>query len=190
MIVQLTKEQNNNDQMPSSLLDRLQRILLLADKVADEIISGETEILDNLMLRMFEVMQMIAKFLCHYVKGGRFSRWSLFWMSQVLMIAERTGDAVIYSKEKEMFEKMDRELANVIEDFLRAVDVEALRIARTSGKYSYSQYSVGLFSIAFCRARASTQAAYTYQDWLSPGSLLYGRHPQVSPQRNRRLGGQ
>ena len=58
--------------MASSLLDRLQRILPLADKVADEIVSEETEILDKLMPRMFEVMQNVAKISCDYVKRGRF----------------------------------------------------------------------------------------------------------------------
>ena len=43
---QLMKEQNKYDQMPASLLDRLQRILPLADKVGDEIVSKETEILE------------------------------------------------------------------------------------------------------------------------------------------------
>jgi len=50
------------------------------------------------------------------------------------MIAERTGDALVYSKDKEMMEEIDGELANVIEDFLRAVDVEALRLAKRIGK--------------------------------------------------------
>ena len=77
MIVQLLKEQNKYDQMPSSLLDRLQRVLPLADKVANEIVSEETEILDKILPRMFEVMQKIAKFLCEYVRRGRFSRPSL-----------------------------------------------------------------------------------------------------------------
>jgi hypothetical protein len=75
------KEQNKYDQMPSSLLDRLQRVFPLADKVADEIVSEETEILDKIMPRMFKVMQKIAEFLCNYVKRGRFSRRSLFWIS-------------------------------------------------------------------------------------------------------------
>ncbi len=78
------------------------------------------------------------------------------------MIAERTGDALIYSKDKEVIEEMDGELAKVIEDFMRAVDVEALRLAKRSGKHSLSQYSVSPFSVASCRtsrARASTQAA-------------------------------
>ena len=153
------KEQNKYDQMPSSLLDRLQRILPLADKVADEIVSEETVILDKIMPRMFEVMQKIAKFLCDYVKLGRFSRRSLFWIQQMLMNAERTRDALIYSKDKEMLEEMDRELANVIEDFLRAVDVEALRLAKRSGEHSSSQYRLGPFSVDSCRARADNQAA-------------------------------
>ena len=76
MIVQLLKEQNKYDQMPSSLLDRLQRILPLADKVADEIVCEETEILDKLIPRMFEVMHKTAKISCDYVKRGRFSRSS------------------------------------------------------------------------------------------------------------------
>jgi len=74
------KEQNKYDQMPSILLDRLQRILPLADKVADEIVSEETEILDKLIPRMFEVMHKTAKFSCDYVKRGRFSRRSSFWI--------------------------------------------------------------------------------------------------------------
>ena len=152
--------------MPSSLLDHLQRILPLADRVTDEIVSEETDILDKMMPRMFDAIQNIAKFLCDYVKRGRFSRWSLFWILQMLMIAERAGDALIYSKDKEMLEGMDSELASVIEDFLRAVDVETLRIAKRSGKHSLSQYSVGPFSVALCRARAPTQPAWTSQDWL------------------------
>ena len=55
------------------------------------------------------------------------------------MIAERTGDALIRSKGKEMMEEMAGKLANVIEDFLRAVDVETLRLAKRNGKQSLSQ---------------------------------------------------
>ena len=66
------KEQNKDDQMPSAFVDRLQRILPLADKVADEIVCKETDILEKTVPRMFEVMQWIVKFLCDYVKRGRF----------------------------------------------------------------------------------------------------------------------
>ena len=124
--------------MPSSLLDRLKHVSPLAEKVADEIVSEETEILGEIMPRMFKVMQEIAKFLCEYVKRGRFSRPSVFWIPQMLMIAERAGDALIYSKDKEMMEKMAGELENVIKDFLSAVDVETLRLAKRSGKHSFS----------------------------------------------------
>jgi hypothetical protein len=75
------------------------------------------------------------------------------------MIAERAGDALIYSKDKEMMEEMGGELANVIEDFLRAVDVEALRLVKGIGKHTLSQYRVSPFSVALCRARASAQAS-------------------------------
>ena len=77
----------------------------------------------------------------------------------MLMTAERTGDALIVWKDKEMMEKLGGELANVIEEFLRAVDVEALRLVKGIGKHTLSQYRVGTFSVALCRARSTTQAA-------------------------------
>jgi hypothetical protein len=138
--------------MPSALLDRLKNVSPLAEKVVDEIVSEETEILGEIMPRMFKVMQEIAKFLCEYVKRGRSSRLSPFWIPQMLMIAERVGDALIYSNDKEMMERMSEELANVIKDFLGAVDVEALRLAKRLGKNTLSQYSVSPFSVASCRA--------------------------------------
>lgn len=61
------------DQIPSVIFDRLQRILPLADKVADEIVCEETDILEKTIPRMFEVMQGVAKFSCDYVKRGRWS---------------------------------------------------------------------------------------------------------------------
>src|SRR5258706_12348541 len=153
------KEQNKFDQMPSSLLDQLQRILPLADKVANDIVCEETEILEKIMPRMFGVMQRIAKSLCDYVKRGHLSRRSLVWIPQMLMIAERTGSALFDSKDKDNMKEMDEELANVIKDFLNAVNVEDLRLTRKIGRHSLSQHSVRPFSVALCRAGFSTQAA-------------------------------
>jgi len=59
------------DQIPSGLLDRIQRILPLADKVADEIVCEETELLEKVIPRMFGVMYRVAKVSCDYVKYGR-----------------------------------------------------------------------------------------------------------------------
>ena len=42
----------------------------MADKVADEIVCEETEILEGVIPRMYEVMQRVAKFSCDYVKHG------------------------------------------------------------------------------------------------------------------------
>jgi len=68
------KDRNKYDQIPSALLDRLQRISLFADMVADEIVCKETEILEKIIPRMFEVMQMVARVSCDYVKRGKRSR--------------------------------------------------------------------------------------------------------------------
>ena len=51
----------------------------MARKVADEIVSEETEILKELIPRMFEVMYRVAKLSCDYVKDGR---WSSLWFDK------------------------------------------------------------------------------------------------------------
>ena len=83
------KEQNQYDQIPLSLLDQLQRILPLADKVSDEIDDKNTEILAKVIPQMYEVMHRVAKFSCDYVKRGK--QPSPGFASGVLMIAVRTG---------------------------------------------------------------------------------------------------
>ena len=59
--------------MPQVLLGRLRRILLFADKVADEVVCEETELLETVIQRMFEVMGRVASFSCEYVRRGRWS---------------------------------------------------------------------------------------------------------------------
>ena len=108
---------------------------------------------------MFDEMQKTVNVLCDYVKRGRFSRRSLLRIPQMLMIAERAGDALTDSENKEVLEKMDSELSNVIVEFERAINVETLRKVRKARKHSSSQYSAGPFSTALCRANASTGAA-------------------------------
>ena len=62
-------------------------------------------------------------------------RNSLFWIWQVLMIAERMMGGLV---RPEKIEEMDRELAQVIEEFGRAVSVETLYLAKKNGKHSIS----------------------------------------------------
>jgi hypothetical protein len=71
------KEQNKYDQIPLGVFDRLQRILPFADKVVDEIVGDETRILEEIIPRMFEVMQKVAEFSCDYVKRGSSGTQSL-----------------------------------------------------------------------------------------------------------------
>ena len=69
--VQLLKEQNKYDRIPLSLFDRLQRVAPLAKRVADEIVCEETDILEEIIPRMFKVMQRVAEYSCDYVRRGR-----------------------------------------------------------------------------------------------------------------------
>ena len=105
----------------------------LAKKVADGLVSEETDILRELIPRMLEVMHRVARLSCNYVKRGR---WSSPRSGSVLMSAARTIGGPAYP---EMIEDMDVELTKVIEDFDRAVYVEALRLADETSKLSFSQ---------------------------------------------------
>ena len=55
----------------------------------------------------------------------------LVWILQLLMIAERTLSGLPLP---EKIEEMEGELAKVIEDFDRAVNVETLRVAKETSK--------------------------------------------------------
>ena len=69
--IQLLKEQNKYDRIPLSLFDRLQRVVPLAKRFADEIVCEETDILEQIIPRMFKVMQRVAEYSCDYVRRGR-----------------------------------------------------------------------------------------------------------------------
>ena len=56
--------------MLSGLCNWVQCILPLV-KVVDEIVFEKTEILKELILQMFEVIQRVVKLSCDYVKCGR-----------------------------------------------------------------------------------------------------------------------
>ena len=131
--------------MSSGLLDHLRRISPLANKVADEIIGEETDILEKKLPRMFEVMYRVAKFLCGYVKNGRRSFIALTGAD------DRTTGGPAYREE---IEEMDTELTEAIEDLGRAMNVEALRFAKETGKHLLSQPGHITFSAVSFRATA------------------------------------
>ena len=65
----------------------------------------------------------------------------------------------------EAIEEMDHELTKVIEDFDRAVNVEALRQAKETGKHALSQFGESAFSVVSCRTTIFAGASRTCQDW-------------------------
>jgi len=55
----------------------------------------------------------------------------------------------------EMIEEIGGELTKVIEEFVHAVDIEALRFTKRSGKYSLSRFSINTSSVTSCRGARS-----------------------------------
>ena len=72
--VQLLMEQNKYGQIPLSLFDQLQRFLPLADSAAEEIVCEETDIWEEIIPRMFKVMQSVAEYSCDYVRRGHLGK--------------------------------------------------------------------------------------------------------------------
>jgi len=139
--------------MPSDLLDRLRRILVFADKVANEISDEETEILQKTISQMFKVMESVAKCSCDYVKRGHFGEHCRPFLNfATLIIAERTSSGLAHPHR---IEEMSNELTKVIEDFDRAMDVETLRLAKESSKRR-PQSDGSVFSIASYRISPAT----------------------------------
>ena len=67
----------------------------------------------------------------------------------MLMIAERAGGALFSSKDKDSMKEMDEELATVINDFLNAVNVEALSLGRRIGRRPFVSLSHASLLISF-----------------------------------------
>ena len=87
----------------------------------------------------------------------------MFWVQQMLTIAARTAGGLAYP---ERIEEMDKELSKVIDDFDRAVNVEALRLAKENGRCSLSQSDESPLSVVSCRATAFAWTAQTCRHWL------------------------
>jgi hypothetical protein len=127
------KEQNKYDQVPSMVLDRLQRIMPLTDQVADEITCDGTDVLEHI--------HKVAKL---SVKRGRWSSSGFGEIWRVLMIAARMSVGL---GGPEATAKTDAELAKALEDFDRVVNVESLRLAKETGKHPLSLSSDSPFSV-------------------------------------------
>ena len=56
----------------------------------------------------------------------------------MLIIAERTAGGLVHSVK---IEEMDSELTKVIEDFDRAVNIEALRLIKETGERSFHTHT-------------------------------------------------
>ena len=106
----------------------------------------------------------------------------LIW--QLLSVARTVGGLV--SSEK--LGEMDKELTKVIEDFDRAVNIEALRLVKETGTHSSSQCDDSRFLVVSCRARAFACAARFCEGWLFLEQSLYGWYSAIYPSSNHGLG--
>ena len=87
----------------------------------------------------------------------------MLWIQRMLMIAEGMAGGPVSG---EAIEEMDRNLTKVIEDFDRAINIEALRLVKEAGKHASTQSGEGAFSTVSCRAAIFARVSRTCQGWL------------------------
>ena len=85
------------------------------------------------------------------------------WFVDLTGADTRTAGGLAY---REKMEEMDGELTKVIEDFSRAVDIEALRFAKNAGTHALSRPGNVLCSVISCRAAVFARTAPTCQTEL------------------------
>ena len=81
----------------------------------------------------------------------------------MLMIAEGMAGGPV---SREAIAEMDGHLTKVIEDFDRAVNIEALRLVRETGKHVLAQSGEDGFSTVSCRATIFARVSRTCQSRL------------------------
>ena len=81
----------------------------------------------------------------------------------LMIIAEGMAGGPAY---REAIEDMDSNLTKVIEDFDRAINVEALRLIKETGRHALAQSGEGSCSTVSCRATVSARAPRTCQSRL------------------------
>ena len=64
--------------------------LPLADKVVDETVCEGTDILEKIVLRMFEVLGRVTKFSCDYVMRGKLTISWVYWFRTLRWMMEES----------------------------------------------------------------------------------------------------
>jgi hypothetical protein len=129
------KKQKEYDDTISSLADRLDRLLPFAKQVLEDSVHDDTEILKRIIERMYTLTMDVAEFTCAYVQKSHLSRCFLgHYTPDLDHRAEKLTKSSGYPAEEERINDLKDRLGRLVEDFDRAVGVEALNTARRNGE--------------------------------------------------------
>jgi hypothetical protein len=129
------KKQKEYDDTVSSLADRLDRVLPFAEQVLDDSVHDDTEILKRIIERMYTLTMDVAEFTCSYVQKSRLSKcFPRHYTSKPNQKVEKKTKSSGYPEDEDRINELKDRLGRLVEDFDRAVGVEALNTARRNGK--------------------------------------------------------
>ena len=122
--------------MVSDLAWGIERILPFATHVLEDVLYDETELLDEAVRKLYDIITDTAEFIVGYPKRSPISALCLLWCcSAINRQVGRAAKLIISVSDRHRIEGFQGAFGKLKEDFDRAVDVAALRMARRNGKF-------------------------------------------------------
>jgi hypothetical protein len=133
--IQLLKDLRKYDEMVSDLASWIERILLFATHLLEDVLYDETELLDGAVCKLYEVITETAGFVIGYAKRSATSTLCLIRCCSVIYLQVGQGAKLIISvSDRQKFQALQRAFGKLKEDFDRAVDIASLDVTRRKGK--------------------------------------------------------
>ena len=157
--------------MVSDLAEHVNRISPLINRAQETVVEnsvverGETDLLEEALCNMFDLIKKVALFICDYVKESPASMFhlsddpSVIWCS-----AGRAIKATISSEDQNKIRELVDAFGKLGKDFDRAVNVENLITIRNIGKYENSLIdTLHLHHILILQMKDSFLSGWSFQ---------------------------
>ena len=120
--------------MVSDLAKSIRRTLPFAERVLEDVLWDNAELLESLVRKLYDLIVEAATFISKYVKQSPASKSRLQPCSSTTYLqADRVLKSPNLFEDRRMIKDLQGNFKRLNEDFDRAVDVEALKVASNIG---------------------------------------------------------
>lgn len=130
------KEQRKYDDLVSDLVDRVGRMLPFIKPLQAENMDDDIELLEGVIKKVYDLILDTAEFITGYVRRSALSmsravQESLYVNHKI----ERTWKFIISMQDRDRIAGLVEDFGKLETDFDRAVNVEALKVAKKNSKW-------------------------------------------------------